>query len=222
MRYTEQTRELSFETAADQRSIVDFYKKALAQAKWQPTLDHTVEIGSRQEMIFRNPAKDMLTLAMPPVPGGKQSVSLQFQSAAEIAELDRQLKEHEPEIRAKAKKQQEEEDARWRAEHSVNRVAEVLPKLPVTLPTGLTSLETNANEIKFSVPKGKAKAVVEAWRKEFRDAGWKEDAASVQAIAGAVSLSRGNESLSINYTDTGMAAAEVSLSAIGVELDARR
>ena len=108
LRYTERTRELSFDTTADQKSIADFYKKALAQAKWEPTLDHTVEIGGKQEMIFRNPGKGMLTLAMPPVRGGKQSVSLQYQSAAEIAELDRQLKEHEPEIRAKAKKQLEE------------------------------------------------------------------------------------------------------------------
>ena len=221
LRYTEQTRELSFETTADQKSIVDFYKKALAQAKWEPTLDHTVDIGGRQEMIFRNPTKDMLTLAMPPLRDGKQSVSLQHQSAAEIAELDRQLKEHEPEIRAKAKKQQEEQEAQWKAENAA-RAAEVLPKFAVTLPARLTELEANASEIKFNVPKGNAKPVVEAWRKEFRDAGWKEDAASVEALAGAVSLSKGRQSLSINYTDTGVMPAEVSISAIGVELEARK
>src|SRR5262245_25492473 len=222
LRYAEQTRELSFETTADQKSIVDFYKKAFAQAKWKPTMEHTVEIGSRQEMIFRNPTQDMLTLAMPPVRGGKQSVSLQHQSAAEIAELDRQLKEHEPEIRAKAKKQQEEEEARWKAENAAAHAATVLPKFAVTLPAGLTGLEAKANEIKFNVPKGNAKPVVEAWRKEFRDAGWREDAASVEALAGAVSLSKGRQSLSINYTDTGVMPAEVSISAIGVELEARK
>jgi len=221
LRYTEQTRELSFETTAEQKSIVDFYKKALAQAKWEPTLDHTVEIGGRQEMIFRNPTKDMLTLAMPPLRGGKQSVSLQHQSAAEIAELDRQLKEHEPEIRAKAKKQQEEKEARWKAAQAT-RAAEVLPKFAVTLPAQLTGLEAKASEIKFNVPKGNAKPVVEAWRKEFRDAGWKEDAASVEALAGALSLSKGSQSLSINYTDIGVMPAEVSISAIGVELEARK
>jgi len=64
--------------------------------------------------------------------------------------------------------------------------------------------------------------VVEAWRKQFRDAGWKEDAASVEALAGAVSLSKGSQSLSINYTDIGVMPAEVSISAIGVELEARK
>jgi hypothetical protein len=64
--------------------------------------------------------------------------------------------------------------------------------------------------------------VVEAWRREFRDAGWKEDAASVEALVGAVSLSKERQSLSINYTDTGVMPAEVSISAIGVELEARK
>jgi hypothetical protein len=111
-RYSEQTRELSFDTAADQKAVIDFYKETLAKAGWQPTLEHTVTIDDKEEMIFRNPAKDMLTLAMPPARGGKQSVSLQHQSAAEIAELDREMKEHLPEIKAKLKKQQEEEQGR--------------------------------------------------------------------------------------------------------------
>jgi hypothetical protein len=118
LRYSEQTRELTFETTSDQNAVVDFYKKTLAKTGWQPTLEHTVTIDDKEEMIFRNPAKDMLTLAMPSARGGQQSVSIQHQSAAEIAELDRQIKEHAPEIKAKMKAQQDEENARWEAEHS--------------------------------------------------------------------------------------------------------
>ena len=35
--------------------------------------------------------------------------------------------------------------------------------------------------IKFTVGKGKAKAAVESLREQFRDAGWKEDVASMAA-----------------------------------------
>jgi Trp operon repressor len=112
VRYSEQSRELSFETAADHNAVIDFYKKTLAKSAWQPTLEHMVTIDDKEEMIFRNAAKDMLTLAMPPARDGKQSVSLQHQSAAEITELDREIKEHAPEIRAKLKKQQEDEQGR--------------------------------------------------------------------------------------------------------------
>jgi hypothetical protein len=222
LRYSEQTRELSFETNVDQKAIVDFYKKALAPAKWAPTLEHTVTIDDKEEMIFRNPAKDMLTLAMPKARDGKQSVSLQHQSAAEIAELERQIKAHEPEIKAKIAKEREEENTRWQAEHGASRTGATLPKFAITLPDGVTSLEMKNDEIKFSVGNGKAKAVVEAFRKQFHDTGWKEDAAALDAVAGAVSFSKQKQSLTINYTDAGVMPAEVILSAMGVELEASK
>ena len=89
LRYVDMPPELTFETATDQNAIVDFYRKNLAAAGWQSTLDHTVPIDDKPTMIFRNPAKDMLTLSMSAVSRGKLPVSVRFQSAAEIAELDR-------------------------------------------------------------------------------------------------------------------------------------
>jgi len=218
LHYSEQTRELSFETGADQNTVVEYYKRALGGHGWQPTLEHTVTIDDKEEMIFRNPAKDMLTLAMPKARNGKQSVSLQHQSAAEIAELERQIKEHEPEIKAKIAKERAAEDARWQAEHA----PKVLPKFAIALPDGVNSLEMKNDEIKFKVGNGKAKAVVATFRKQFHDAGWKEDAAALDAMAGAVSFSKEKQSLTINYTDTGVMPAEVTLSAMGVELEASK
>lgn len=218
LRYSEQTRELSFETRADQQAMVDFYKKTLAKAKWEPTLEHTVTIDDKEEMIFRNSAKEMLTLAMPKARNGKQTVSLQHQSAAEIAELEREIKAHEPEIKATLAKKQQEEDERWQAEHGIK----VLPKFAVALPEGVSSLAIKNDEIKFNVANGKAKGVVEAFRKQFQDAGWKEDVATVGAMAGAVSMSNEEQNLTINYTDTGFTPAEVTLSAMGVELTAQK
>ena len=197
---------------------MDFYKKTLAANKWQPTLEHTVQIDDNDEMIFRNPAKDMLTLTMPHARSGKLNVSLQHQSAAEIAELERQIKEHEPEIKARIAKQREEENARWEAEHK----PKALPKLAVTLPAGIDGLEIKDDEIKFTVAHGKAKAVAEAWKQQFIDAGWKIDASALDSLAGAISFSKDTQSLSVNYTDTGVMPAEVTLSAIGVELSAGR
>jgi len=97
-----------------------------------------------------------------------------------------------------------------------------LPKLAIALPDGVTSLTMKNDEIKFNVGNGKAKGVVEAFRKQFRDAGWKEDVATLDAMAGAVSLSKEKQSLTLNYTDTGVMPAEVTLSAMGVELSASK
>ena len=63
LRYVDEPPELTFATA-NQDAIVDFYRKTLATAGWKSTLDHMVAVDEKPTMIFRNPAKDMLTLSM--------------------------------------------------------------------------------------------------------------------------------------------------------------
>ena len=143
-------------------------------------MDKMVDVDEKPTMIFRNPAKDMLTLATTGVLSGKLLVSVRFQSAAEIAELDRRIKEEAPKLRAaaEAKAAKEAKEAAELAER--NKV----PKVAVTLPADAKDVKQTKDAIKFTVGKGKAKAAVESFRKQFRDAGWKEDVASWQRMAG--------------------------------------
>lgn len=213
LHYADSTQEITFDTAANKDAVVDYYRKTLAAAKWESTLDKTVDISDRPTMIFRNPTKDMLTLSFSSASGGKLPVSLQFQSAAEIAELDRQLKEQAPKIRAAAQARQAEEDAR------TAEANKPLPKLGVALPADAKGVEQTKDEIKFTVANGKAKAAAEALRKQFRDAGWKEDLATLDPMAGALSFSKEKQSITVSYTDTGVTPAEISVSAMGAELE---
>jgi hypothetical protein len=48
------------------------------------------------------------------------------------------------------------------------------------------------------------------------------DASALDSLAGAISFSKDTQSLTVNYTDTGVMPAEITLSAIGVELAASR
>ena len=107
---------------------------------------------------------------------GKLLVSVRFQSAAEIAERDRKMKEAAPKLRAaaEAKAAQEAKEAAELAEK--NKV----PKVAVTLPADAKDVKQTKDSIKFTLGKGKAKAAVESFRKQFRDAGWKEDVASME------------------------------------------
>jgi hypothetical protein len=74
------------------------------------------------------------------------------------------------------------------------------------------------DEIKFTVCEGKANAAVESFRKQFRDAGWKEDIASLERMAGTFLFSKENgQSVTITYSDTGFMPTEVSLSAMRAE-----
>jgi hypothetical protein len=71
--------------------------------------------------------------------------------------------------------------------------------------------------------KGKAKAAVESFRTQFRDAGWKEDVASMAAMAGTLSFSKENgQSVTVTYSDTGFMPTEISLSAFRAELGAAK
>jgi hypothetical protein len=218
LRYGDEPPELTF-AAPNQDAIVDFYRKTLAAAGWKSTMDKIVAVDDKPTMIFRNPAKDMITLSMPYVYGDKLGVSVRFQSAAEIAERDRKIKELAPKIRAaaEAKAAKEAKEAAELAEK--NKV----PKVAVTLPADAKDVKQTNDSIKFTVGKGKAKAAVESLRTQFRDAGWKEDVASLERMAGTLLFSKGEgQSVNITYSDTGFMPTEVSVSAMRAELEAAR
>src|SRR6266850_613828 len=218
LRYVDEPPELTF-TTTNQDAIVDFYRRTLATGGWKSTMDKMVDVDEKPTMIFRNPGKDMLTLAATGVLNGKLLFSVRFQSGAEIAERDRKIKELAPKFRAEAeaKAAKEAKEAAELAEK--NKV----PKVPVTLPTDAKVVKETTDSIKFTVGKGKAKAAVESLRKQFRDAGWKEDVASVTGMSGMVSVSKeGGPSVTITYTDTGFLPTELSVSAFRAELEAAK
>ncbi len=219
LRYGDEPPELTFGTTQNQDAIVDFYRKTLAAAGWKSTMDKLVDVDEKPTMIFRNPAEDMLTLSMSGARGGNLGVSVRFQSGAEIAERDRKRKEAAPKLRAaaEAKAAQEAKEAAELAEK--NKV----PKVAVTLPADAKVVKQTNDSIKFTVGKGKAKAAVESFRKQFRDAGWKEKVASMAAMAGTLLFSKGDgQRVNITYSDTGFMPTEVSLSAMRVELEATK
>jgi hypothetical protein len=218
LRYVDEPPELTFKTAQNQDAIVDFYRKTLATASWKSTMDKMVDVDEKPTMIFRNPAKDMLTLAASGVLRSKLLFSIRFKSAAEIAERDRKIKEAAPKLRAaaEAKAAKEAKEAAELAER--NKVA----KVAVTLPADAKDVKETNDSIKFTVGKGRAKAAVESFRTQFREAGWKEDVASMAGMAGTLLFSKeGGPSVTITYSDTGFMPTEVSLSAMRAELERR-
>jgi hypothetical protein len=215
LRYVDEPPELTFATT-NQDAIVDFYRKTLATAGWKSTMDKMIDVDGKPTMIFRNPAKEMITLSMPYVLKGKLLGSVRFQSAAEIAELDRRIREEAPKLRAAAEAKAAKEAAEL-AERSK------VPKVAVTLPADAKDVKQTKDSIKFTVGKGKAKTAVEFFRKQFRDAGWKEKFAAMEGMSGAASFSKEDgQSVTVTYTDTPISPSKVSLSAMRGELEAAR
>ena len=219
LRYVDEPPELTFATT-NQDAIVDFYRKTLATAGWKSTMDKMVDVDEKPTMIFRNPAKEMLTLAMPYDYGsGKLGVSVRFQSAAEIAERDRKMKEMAPRLRAEAeaKAAKEAKEAAELAEKNKP------PKVAVTLPAGAKDVKQTNDSIKFTLGKGKAKAAIESFghssatrvgKKSMRR--WKRWPAHCR------SQKKAGGSVTVTYSDTGFMPTEVSLSAFRAELEAAK
>jgi hypothetical protein len=219
LRYVDEPPELTFVTA-NKDAIVEFYKQALAAAGWKSTMDKLVDVDGGPTMIFRNPANEMLTLSMPYDYGnGKVGASVRYQSAAEIAERDRKMKELAPRIRAEA-----EAKAAKEAKEAAELAERNKPlKVAVTLPADAKDVKQTNDSIKFTLGKGKAKAAVESLRQQFRDAGWKEDHASTEKMAGTILFSKEEgQSLNITYSDTGFMPTEVTVSAFRAELEAAK
>jgi hypothetical protein len=126
-------------------------------------------------------------------------VTLKHQSAAEVAAIEKHLDEQA----AAAKKKKELP----------------LPQLTINLPSGVQLTEHTGSRLKFTVGAGRAKPVAESLGKMLRDAGWKEDVTTADAMVGEIAYTKDKQELSLSYVDTGLTPAEFTVRATGVQLD---
>ncbi len=91
VQYHDLTTELTFDTTATQAEVIDFYRQTLGRAGWKATTDQPIKSDDKQMLLFRNPSADLLTLELREV-DEKTRMRVKYQSAAEIADLDRQIK----------------------------------------------------------------------------------------------------------------------------------
>ncbi|MBM4076836.1 MAG: hypothetical protein FJ267_14500 [Planctomycetes bacterium] len=133
---------------------------------------------------------------------GKLRVQVNHQSAQEVADIDARV---DAEIAAKKKK--------------ASQPKPKLPTVSISLPTGAKNVEVSATELKFNIGNGKAKPFAESLRKKFKQDKWKETEGMLDAMFGLIILEKDEQSLQINYVETGILPAEVTISARGVELE---
>jgi hypothetical protein len=92
VQYADSTKELSFDTRASLADVAQYYRTELAKSGWQATTDNPIKIDFRQELIFRNPAMDLLELKLHAADQVTRG-TLKFLSAAEVEEIEKRIKE---------------------------------------------------------------------------------------------------------------------------------
>jgi len=196
--YADTTKEVSFDTKSDANSVLGFYRDVLGKAGFKPTTENLIKIDFRKEMIFLNTVKDRLTLELTQVEGKTRGL-LRHQTAAEIAEIERQIAAEE-----ERKKKEREKP---------------LPRIAIRLPEGAGEVEQSKTRIEFKLAAGKARGAVEDWRKKFKQAGWTEERATIDKSFGDISLTKDGQSLSLTYIETGILPAEITVTASRAELE---
>jgi hypothetical protein len=200
VQYSDTPTQVGFDLDGKYDVVEKFYREKLAKQGWEPTTDKTVKIDWKDFLIFRNPEKDLLEMQLTTV-DDKTRAMVRFQTAAEVAEMDKAVKAEAERIKAE----------RAKAEGPK-------PKLALKLPAGAANVEADAAKIEFTLPIGKARAAVEALVKRLAKAGWKEEDGLYEPMVGNVTLNKGEQSLTITYVESGVLKPEVTISARGVEL----
>lgn len=204
LQYSDSTKQILFDTKDTEDNIVAFYRKALDAAGWKATTDNTIKIDWKNVLIFRNAAKDMLTMEMYFVKDEKVlRVTVKHQSAAEVAAIEKRLDEQA--AAAKMKKDQEKNAK--------------LPTVKITLPKGATLTEVTKKQLEFTVGAGKAKAAATSIRKALKEAGWKEDVTAAEDMLGEIGFTKDKQEISLSYVDTGIMPAEFTIKGTRVELE---
>jgi hypothetical protein len=205
VRYVDNLRRLTFETAAENDAVADFYKERLAKSGWKPNEPKLMSVDDKFLMVFREPGGGLLFLNVGKDRNGKRSVEVAGTTMAEFDEASKRAKEKAVEY----VKKKEEEAKKPR------------PKVAVAVPAGAEHVRFEKAKLEFNLPSGKAQALAESWRKQYQAEGWKEDRANMTPQFGSIALSKGdqNQSLSINYTDSGVTPAEFTIYTINVDLE---
>lgn len=198
LQYADTTKTLSFDTADSFVDVVKFYQTTLAKSGWKATHETLVKVDLYDTMIFRNPAKDMLTLELHEFEGKTRGL-LKHESAAEV--------------------QAKYEREKAAAIKAANKKPTPSPTLAIKLPAKVKDLKVSDREIAFVVATGEARTAASEIAARLKKEGWKAGEQVAEPMAGTLLFSKDEQSITITYLDTGVLPAEVSITGIGVKLE---
>jgi hypothetical protein len=197
-RYSDHQKTLRMdEPSAKTDAILTFYLERLPKLGWKATTEKPIadDRTKSQFLVFRNAQKDLLSLDLEQFTDIVR-VTLQHQTAAEVAEEERLAKEQaEQEKVAEAK-----------------RTMKI--KVAVPLPAKADQLEKEASRLEFTLATGSGPATLEAFREHFTKEGWtEEEGAEFGKNTGELDFEKDMFWLRFSYFDIGFGGAEFTVSA---------
>ncbi len=184
-------------------SLLAFYRTKLPAAGWKATTENPIQDHGKRMLIYRNPAKDMLTLNVHEGNAETKAwATVEHLTAAEVAEIDRQIEIEQQKLAEKRRLEEEERN-------------KPKPKVLVTLPAEAREVEATPREIEFKLASGTVSAALDKLIKQLEAEGWKLEKPIGSKEAGTMSLEKGEQKISITYIDPGFIPGQVTLTAWG-------
>jgi hypothetical protein len=210
--YSENPIQLYVEMPGSPKEAFAFNQKTFSAMGWKATTDTPIEEGNVESMIFRNDAKDMLTLTVrPPVEDRPTNYSLEYSTGEEVAKREAKIKK----LIAERKKKQEEEEKAAEAERNKPK-----PKAAIVVPAGATEVEADEDGIEFKVKTGQGRAAYDAIVKALEADGWKAKVNSVDNVNGTALLEKDDNRINVNFVDAGaILPTQVSVSSFDIDLE---
>jgi hypothetical protein len=200
--YTESQRKLAYYTSAPKESVSGFYKEALAKTGWTANKDEWFQQDGKDVMVFRNAGQDMLWMELH-ARGGRNEVSLAYQTGADIAAMNKKLDEQAEAFKAKRKAEMEK------------------PVVTLKLPAGATVVSQSPNEVKLTIASGFATTAADAWNDALHETGWLVSRGTRQGGIGTLALRRQGQTLTIQFDDSNGPPAPLSVSTTGVGVEVK-
>ena len=239
VQYVDMLKTLRFTSSDDYDGVGKFYQQRLAGQGWTPTTPQLVKSTDRFKrpiamQIFRNVAKDMLTLELS-TQDEKTHAVIKHLSDDELAELEKKVRDDEQKLlaeqEARQKKSMREKKPTPGADvpdidaiindalNNSPAAKETTVRIPI--PQKAKKVDrTSDNVLQIKLPAGKGKGAAESIRDQLVAAKWKlDDDADLDETAGNLTFKKGSQQVTLTYVDTGLSDVMMMVIGIGAKLE---
>ena len=202
-RYNDSQKKVTFDCPkADLTKVASFYSQELSEQGWKPTTTEPAQIDDKTFVIFRNQPGDMIELEFEHFRDVCR-VSVEHSTADEVAALERRIKE----------------EAQQRAAALAANNNRSMRNVAIPIPGKASKVTQEDDEsIDIVVAKGTANAVLKAWQKHFKEAGWQVNQAVFEEQDSYLELSKGEPAIDVSAFDSGF-EPNVTISVRGLNVE---
>lgn len=225
--YVDMLKTLRFTSADSYADVARYYLQTMTRRGWKSTTEDLVTATDRFKrptgmLVFRNPAKDMLTLDLT-TQDDKTHAVVRHLTDAEFTAIEEKAKQEEQKRLAENEARKKKPAKTAEREPGGNDPAPAAKGTVVGIPVPQKAKKVNKtadNVLQISLAPGKGKGTAEMIRDHLVAAKWKlEEDAELDETSGNLTLKKNDQQVTLTYVDTGITDVMLMVIGIGTKLE---